>query len=79
MSYTRAREIVKTALSSIGLDPKLFGLHSFRSGGASAAASNGVSDRLFKAHGRWKSEHAKDGYIAEDLEKRLFVSKHLGI
>ena len=79
LSYTRAREIVKTALSSIGLNRKLFGLHSFRSGGATAAASYGVSDRLFKAHGRWKTENAKDGYVAEDLEKRLSVTKHLGL
>jgi hypothetical protein len=24
------------------------------------------SDRLFKAHGRWKSENAKDGYFCEN-------------
>ncbi|CAG2192225.1 unnamed protein product [Mytilus edulis] len=79
LSYTRAREIVKAALSFIGLDAKLFGLHSFRSGGASAAANNGISDRLFKAHGRWKTENAKDGYIADNLDKRLSVSRKLGI
>ena len=38
---------------------KLFGLHSFRSGGATAAANNGVKYRLFKRHGRWKSEKAR--------------------
>ncbi|CAC5414440.1 unnamed protein product [Mytilus coruscus] len=79
LSYTRAREIVKAALSFVGLDAKLFGLHSFRSGGASAAANNGISDRLFKAHGRWKTENAKDGYIADNLDKRLSVSRKLGI
>ncbi|CAG2240881.1 unnamed protein product [Mytilus edulis] len=79
LSYTRAREIVKAALSFIGLDAKLFGLHSFRSVGASAVANNGISDRFFKAHGRWKTENAKDGYIADNLDKRLSVSKKLGI
>ena len=63
LSYTRARELVLTAFESIGLDKKDFGLHSLRAGGASAAANAHVSDRLFKRHGRWKSEKAKDGYI----------------
>ena len=31
-----------------------FGLHSFRSGGASEAAQRGVGDRCFKRHGRWR-------------------------
>jgi hypothetical protein len=48
-----------------------YGLHSLRSGGASAVYKCDVSDRLFKVHGRWKSENAKDGYVYEDLEKRF--------
>ena len=38
LSYTRAREILLDALSEIGLEKTLFGLHSLRSGAASAAA-----------------------------------------
>ena len=38
LSYARARELVLAMLESIGLDRKQFGLHSLRSGGASAAA-----------------------------------------
>ena len=63
LSYTRMRELLLEKLSQLGLDPKNFGLHSLRSGGASAAANAGVPDRLFKRHGRWKSENAKDGYV----------------
>ncbi|XP_071172218.1 uncharacterized protein [Mytilus edulis] len=63
LSYTRARELIKCALSEIGCNAKDFGLHSFRSGGATAAAQNNISDRLFKIHGRWKSDQAKDGYV----------------
>ena len=63
----------KKLLSSIGLKAVDFGLHSLRSGGATAAYSCGVSDRLFKIHGRWKSEQAKDGYVLEDIQKRLSV------
>ena len=39
----------------------------------------GVPDRLFKRHGRWASESAKDGYVQDSLSSRLSVSKALGI
>ena len=52
-------------------------MHSLRAGGATKAANAGVPDRLFKRHGRWKSEAAKDGYIKDAAEKCLEVSKHL--
>jgi hypothetical protein len=32
-----------------------------------------------KAHGRWKSDIAKDGYIKENMRNRLSVSKNLNI
>ena len=54
-------------LSQLGFDPKQFGLHSLRSGGASVAANAGVPDRLFKRHGRCPSESAKDGYVKSAL------------
>lgn len=79
LSYTRAREVLLAALESIGLDKSKFGLHSLRSGGATAAASAGIADRLFKKHGRWSSESAKDGYVTEDVHAKLSVSKKLGI
>lgn len=79
LSYTRARELVKSALQEIGEKEANFGLHSFRSGGATTAANYGISDRLFKIHGRWRSELAKDGYVSENLQKRLSVTKNLGI
>ena len=39
----------------------------------------GVPDRLFKRHGRWRSENAKDGYVGDSIEKRLSVTKQLGL
>ena len=61
ISYTRVRELVLEKLEAIGVDSKKFGLHSLRAGGASAAAANaGVPDWMFKRHGRWRSENAKD-------------------
>ena len=62
-------------MAQLGFDPALFGMHSLRAGGATAAANAGVEeDRLFKRHGRWKSESAKDGYVKDSLDRRLKVS-----
>ena len=67
------------AVQNIGLAKADFGLHSSRSGGATAAANSGVPDRLFKRQGRWKSETAKDGYVEDNIEALLQVSRNLGI
>ena len=50
--------------------------NSFSTGGASAAANAGVSDRLFKRNGRWKTDRAKDGYVNK-VESILSVSIRL--
>ena len=55
------------------------GAHSLRSGGVTADANAGVPDRLFKQHGRWSNESAKDGYVKDSLSSRLLVSKALVI
>ena len=81
MTYTRFREMFIESFKSLVPNIKMFGLHSLRSGGASAAANAGIPDRLFKRHGRWRSENAKDGYIGlkDDLNSRLRVSHSLGL
>ncbi|XP_067676133.1 integrase/recombinase xerD homolog [Haliotis asinina] len=79
LSYTRARETLLEKLKFIGEDTFKIGLHSFRSGVASAVANDGVPDRLFKRHGRWASETAKDGYVKDDINSLLLVSANLGI
>lgn len=60
LSYTRCREIFKTILKDLGYDTKEYGLHSLRSGGATAVISNNaskaVSERLLKLHGCWKTD-----------------------
>ena len=73
------RELLLEKLEAIGLNPKLYGLHSLRAGGATAAANAGVPDRLFKRHGRWRSENAKDGYVKDSLANRLSVTKDMGL
>ena len=77
LSYTRTRELLLEAFKTIGENPKLYGTHSLRSGGATTAANAGIPDRMFKRHGRWKSDRAKDGYIKDNLESLLSVSKSL--
>ena len=79
LSYTTVRELFKKKLADLGHSSDGFGLHSLRAGGASAAAQAGVPDRLFKQHGRWSSETAKDGYIEDSKENRLSVSQNIGI
>ena len=76
---TRTRELFIQAFKLIVSDIKSYGLHSLRSGGATAACNFGVPDRLFKRHGRWRSENAKDGYVKDSINDLLFVSKNLGI
>jgi hypothetical protein len=52
LSYTRMRELLLEKIEAIGLNPKLYGLHSLRAGGATVAANARVPDRLFKRRGR---------------------------
>ena len=43
-------------LTNLGRPTQLSGLHSLRSGGATAAAQGLVPERMIKAHGRWISD-----------------------
>ena len=79
LSYSTLRELFKKKLTELGYPAAEFGLHSLRAGGATAAANAGVPDRLFKRHGRWRSDSAKDGYIEDSTVKRLSVSKSIGL
>ena len=80
LSYTRCREIFKDCLKELGLDHRLYGLHSLRSGRATCAVRNSsnLSERVLKLHGRWKSDSAKDMYVLEDISKRLQITSQLG-
>ena len=77
MSYSRAKELIKKELGKEGLDPTKFGIHSLRSGGASAAAALGVPDRLFQRHGGWRSGKARNNYIKESLDSLLLVTQSI--
>lgn len=79
LSYSTLRDLFKAKVKQLGYPAEQFGLHSLQAGGASAAANADVPDRLFKRHGRWKSEKTKDGYVDDSVEKRLSVTKSLGL
>ena len=79
ISYSTVRSLLLEVFRSVGKDPSVLGTHSLRKGGATAAARNAVEDRLFKKHGRWRSDKSKDKYVKENLTQKLFVSKNLGL
>ena len=69
-----------SALEILGLNKKFFGLHSLRTGGATAAVAAKVEDILFfKKHGRWRTDKAKDGYVKENISERLSVTQNIGL
>ena len=76
LSHSGCREIFEDCLKELGLDHKMYGLHSLWSGGATSAVSYNpnLSERLLKLHGRWKSDTARDMYVWEDVFKRLQIS-----
>ena len=70
LSYSRTSEIVLEGLKkSVLIRSSL--VCSLRAGGASSAANNGVPDRLFKCHGRWRSENAMEILIRSLLSVLL--------
>ena len=50
------RAMVKACMEAVGLDPALFGAHSLRIGGATAALAAGVPPSMIRLMGRWSSD-----------------------
>ena len=53
------RGVVKWLMAQMGLDPRRFGAHSLRIGGATAALAAGVSPAQIRLLGRWSSDVAE--------------------
>lgn len=51
--------VVQWLMQSIGLDPRMFGAHSLRIGGATAALAAGVEPATIRLLGRWASDVAE--------------------
>ena len=52
----RTRAVVKALMAAVGEDPNLYGGHSLRIGGASAALAQHVPEVVIRAMGRWSSD-----------------------
>ena len=52
----RVREMVKSLMAAVGCDPKFFGAHSMRIGGATAALAAGIDPAVIRCMGRWSSD-----------------------
>ena len=76
---TRPRFVtkIKEALTTAGLDCTAYSGHSFRSGAATTAAAQGLSDATIKMLGRWKSS-AYQLYIKTPRDQLASYSYRLG-
>ncbi len=76
---TQVTRIVKRAAAALDKDPRNFGSHSQRSGGATAMFRGNVSKTAIKLFGRWSSD-AFERYIqiadceVEDMSRRMVGS-----
>lgn len=65
VSYSFVTKQLSSAVSFIGLDPRLYKRHSFRIGAATHAARLGYSENSIQKMGRWNSDAIKK-YIRLD-------------
>lgn len=84
LEYARLRyKLLPMLADLLGLSltetTRIFGMHSARIGGATQAAALDVPERVWKQHGGWRSEKAKDMYVKDTRENRLKVSRANGL
>ena len=72
--YSKFMRNLRFLLQLIGEDPKRFGTHSCRRGGATLAFKAGAPADLIKTQGDWKSE-AYQKYIEVSLSDKLKLAK----
>jgi hypothetical protein len=61
----------KKLCKNVGLDPKLYGLHSPRVGAATDAYLAGIPGPVIDLRGRWKSCNTKKRYCRPTIEMLL--------
>ena len=81
LSDSTVRDIFNKDIAPLcdSIEPGSYCLHSLRSGGASSAINNGVSERLIGKHGRWKSGFSRDRYLKDGKKQRLEITQKLGL
>ena len=74
LAKSTPNSLLKKWLLAIGVNPKPYGSHSLRRGGATTAAAHEVRLHILKRHGRWASD-AVFLYIQDPGTSRVAVSK----
>jgi hypothetical protein len=76
LTRTRLVQKVKEAISAAGINCAPYSGHSFRSGAATTAAKQGISDATIKTLGRWQS-NAYQLYIKTPRQQLAAISQRL--
>ena len=76
LSYASYRDIVKALVERIGLDPKIYGTHSLRSGGATELARS-LTEHELLVTGRWSDSRSIRSYIEMSSFACLDISETL--
>ena len=72
VSFDNMLKLLRQGLDGIGMEGKMFTMHSVRTGALSEAANSGVCDREgLKRHVRWSGVGMVDHYHKYSLERRL--------
>ena len=74
ITVDQVRDEVRATMHAAGLDPLLFGAHSLRIGGASAALAAGIQPSLIRLMGRWDSS-IYEIYCRMSLQSALHVGQ----
>ena len=78
LPYDVFRSVVKTAVSKVGLDPKEFGTHSARSGGATALFPF-VNQYELLVSGRWADPRSLGSYVEIPASNRFEINSRLNL
>jgi len=79
LTYSNARDCFSRLMCSVSSSYAVHTLHGLRRGAASAAARGGVTERVIKRQGRWRSDRCKDLYVSTDCAEQSGISKLLGL
>ena len=80
VSYSNMLKLFRVGLNKIGLDGKLYSLHSLRTGSLSEASNSNLVDKMsLQRHARWKSSSMVNHYRELSLDKKLAASRALSL
>ena len=77
VTYRKMRVVLAHALETLHLEPKRFGGHSFRIGGAQALAAAGKSIIYIMSYGRWRCVESVLRYVATPTHIRELDSRDM--